>query len=148
MFVAAKGAPEAILDACRLSPEDAAAVLGEAATMAERGMRVLGVAKSQHGTQPLPDDPRALDLEFVGLVGLVDPLRPAVPQAMRECRSAGVRVIVITGDYPVTARAIARDAGLGRDPAVISGGELAAMTDDDLAARLATTNVFARVVPE
>ena len=147
LLVAAKGAPEAIVEACALAPSDAAAVLGEAQAMAESGMRVLGVASGTYADGALPDDPRTLQLAFAGLVGLVDPLRPTVPNAMRECRRAGVRVIVITGDYPVTARTIATEAGVSDDPVVVSGADVAAMSDEALAQRLAVTDVFARVVP-
>jgi Ca2+-transporting ATPase len=147
LLVAAKGAPEAIVAACALAPGEAEAVLHEATSMAASGMRVLGVARCEYGAAALPDDPRALPLAFVGLVGLVDPLRPSVPKAMRECRSAGVRVIVITGDFAVTARAIAREAGVSDDPVVVTGTQVDAMTDDEFAIRLATSDVFARVVP-
>jgi P-type Ca2+ transporter type 2C len=147
LLIAAKGAPEAIIEACALPPDEAASVLHDASVMAASGMRVLGVARGEQASDSLPDDPRALHLDFVGLVGLVDPLRPSVPEAMRECRNAGVRVIVITGDFAATAHAIAREAGVSEDPRVVSGTELAALSDDELAVRLATTDVFARVVP-
>jgi Ca2+-transporting ATPase len=147
LLVAAKGAPEAIVEACALSPGEAEAVLREATAMATAGMRVLGVARSNRRDEPLPDDPRELRLVFVGLVGLVDPLRASVPRAMGECREAGVRVVMITGDFAMTARAIAREAGVGDDPIVVTGADVDAMTDEQLVAGLAAADVFARVVP-
>lgn len=76
------------------------------------GLRVLGVARGSHAGDQLPDKQTGFDFEFMGLVGLADPLRPGVPDAVSDCRAAGIRVIMITGDYPATARAIASEAGL------------------------------------
>ncbi|MET0346753.1 MAG: cation-translocating P-type ATPase [Casimicrobiaceae bacterium] len=145
--VAAKGAPESIVELCGLRGPDATAVLDAARDMAGAGLRVLGVAKADRDGFALPDDPRELALQFVGLIGLADPLRPTVPQAMRECREAGVRVIMITGDFPVTALAIAVEAGLAEQPKLVSGADLDAMSEDELRNRLPQIDVFARVVP-
>jgi len=145
--IAAKGAPESIVRFCRLSAEEADSVLREATAMAASGLRVLGVAHAERDLVLLPSDPRELRPQFVALMGLADPLRPSVPQAMRECRRAGVRVIMITGDFPVTAYAIAREAGLADDPKLVSGAELDGMSDAQLGERLACVDVFARVVP-
>jgi Ca2+-transporting ATPase len=145
--VAAKGAPESVAALCRLSPADAASVERDAAAMARSGLRVLGVAKAERNAATLPSDPRELEPQFIGLIGLADPLRPVVPAAMRECRDAGIRVVMITGDFPATAAAIARESGLAAQPAIVSGAELDAMSDDELAARLPAIDVFARVVP-
>ena len=116
--------------------------------MAEEGLRVLGVARALFRHTALPDQQHDFDFEFVGLLGLADPLRPSVPGAIRECYSAGVRVIMITGDYPGTARNIALQIGLKRDDLVITGPELDEMPDDVLAERIRDVNIFARVVPE
>ena len=148
MTVASKGAPESIAALCGLPPAEAQRVLRDASAMAERGLRVLGLAKRELTVAPLPDDPRALAPTFVGLIGLADPLRPTVPAAMRECHEAGVRVVMITGDYPATAIAIARQAGLAELPRIVTGVDLDQMTDEALRTRLATIDVFARVVPE
>ncbi|HET7097106.1 MAG TPA: cation-translocating P-type ATPase [Casimicrobiaceae bacterium] len=145
--VATKGAPESIVELCGLAPKEAGDVLREAGAMARSGLRVLGIAAAEHQAVILPGHPRDLHLRFVGLVGLADPLRPSVPQAMRECHEAGVRVVMITGDFAVTARAIAREAGISAEPTLLSGAELDAMSDDELRARVADVDVFARVVP-
>jgi P-type Ca2+ transporter type 2C len=115
--------------------------------MASRGLRVLGVARASFRGDALPDSPREFAFAFLGLVGLADPLRASVPEAVRECRSAGIRVLMITGDYPETAAAIAREAGLDAR-GVISGDALDRMSEADLAREIATADVFARIMPE
>ena len=110
--VATKGAPEAVADLCHLSATERAAVSAQAARLADRGLRVLGVAKARHPVQDAwPGVQHDFDLEWLGLVALADPLRPEVPRAIAECRQAGIRVVMITGDHPRTARAIAAQAG-------------------------------------
>jgi Ca2+-transporting ATPase len=145
--VAVKGAPEAIARLCRLEADTRAAVLAEAQALAVRGMRVLAVARARYAGQDWPAGPEGFNFEWLGLVGLADPLRPAVPGAIQACRTAGISVVMITGDHPATAQAIAREAGL---PArnVVTGAELEAMDDGQLASALADTHVFARVRPE
>jgi P-type Ca2+ transporter type 2C len=147
--VAAKGAPEAVTQLCRLSPENREEIQRATATMAQAGLRVLAVAGGTVGPQDsLPDDQRAIHFELLGLVGLADPVRASVPAAVDECYRAGVRVIMITGDYPVTAQNIAAQIGLRDSDLVITGPEMAAMDDDQLRDRLARVNIFARVAPE
>lgn len=145
--VAAKGAPEAIARMCGLDPQARAKVLADAAALAARGMRVLAVAKARHPGDDWPASPEAFDFAWLGLVGLADPLRPAVPGAIQACRAAGISVVMITGDHPATAQAIAREAGLPSEK-VVTGTELDAMDNTQLAAALADTHVFARVRPE
>ncbi len=145
--LAAKGAPEAIADLCRLTPQERAGLATEVEALASAGLRVLGVASGVAGND-LPDDPRELPLHFIGLLGLEDPLRPAVPGAVAECRRAGIRVVMITGDYPVTAQSIARQAGLEFPEKVLTGPEIDRMSDESLAGEVAQVSVFARVVPE
>ena len=118
------------------------------ATLASQGLRVLGVARGVTRQGSLPEEHHDLSLELVGLLGLEDPLRPTVPAAVAECQAAGVRVVMITGDYPATAQSIARQAGLANCETVISGPELDRMSDEDLARRIRDVQVFARVVPE
>jgi Ca2+-transporting ATPase len=146
--IAAKGAPEAVADLCHLSPQRAAELAGQVAAMAEAGLRVLGVAKAQfHAADHLPPGQHDFPFEFVGLVGLADPIRPSVPAAIAECCAAGIRVVMITGDNPGTARNIARQIGLRNAEQVITGPELERMSDAELAGRIAEVGIFARVVP-
>lgn len=145
--VAAKGAPEAVARLCRLDGPARVRLVDAADAMAREGLRVLGVATARHESAELPPSHRDFTFVFRGLIGLADPLRASVADAVRECRAAGIRVAMITGDYPETARAIARHAGIPADRAV-SGAELSQMDAATLAARVADTSVFARIMPE
>ncbi len=145
-----KGALEVLLPMCDGVDRASALEAGEA--MAAEGYRVLAVASgvvSQEAAQKAaPDSLRYLRL--LGLVGLMDPVRPEVPAAVDRCRSAGVEVVMVTGDHPETARTIANQLGIGQGaPRVVSGRALAAAADDDaaFAALVEGTDVFARVEP-
>jgi Ca2+-transporting ATPase len=118
-----KGAPEAVMRLCRLDPQCMQRTIAVVEDMAQRGIRVLAVGKASVANEPLPDRQDGFAFGFVGLVGFSDPLRPEVPAAVAECRSAGVRVVMITGDHPATALAVARQAGLASDR-LITGAEL------------------------
>ena len=146
--IAAKGAPEAIADLCRLDQEARALLLERANEMAADGLRVLGVARASFIGDNLPTNQRDFEFRLIGLVGLADPVRPLVARAIRECYNAGVRVVMITGDYPVTAQSIARQIGLNSWQNVLTGAELRTMNDDELRRRVGVTNIFARMVPE
>jgi Ca2+-transporting ATPase len=146
-IVAAKGAPEAIADLCRLGAIDRDLMRRSVDEMARSGMRILGVAKAVFPVMDLPASQRDFTFEFLGLAGLSDPIRASVPEAMRKCRSAGIRVVMITGDYPVTALAIARQAGLEVGDA-ITGEDLQRLSDLELGERIKTATVFARIMPE
>jgi Ca2+-transporting ATPase len=148
LAIASKGAPEAIARLCHMTEEQKAALDAQVATLAADGLRVLGVALGRMQAAALPDEHHRLHLQFAGLLGLEDPLRATVPAAVGECRTAGIRVVMITGDYPATARSIARQAGLAHCDDVMTGPELDRISDEDLAARIRTVDVFARVVPE
>ena len=145
-LIAAKGAPEAIAELCRLDDVGRTALREAVDLMANRGMRVLGVAEARATDAALPETQRLFSYSLLGLVGLSDPLRAAVPAAIAECRRAGIRVVMITGDYPATARFIADSAGLG-DGEQLSGEELRMLDDKALAERLGTVSVFARIMP-
>ena len=146
--IAAKGAPEAIADLCHLDATARQDLDGWINTMAADGLRVLGVARASFSIPRLPDGQHDFPFAFVGLVGFADPVRPQVADAVRECSTAGIRVIMITGDYPLTAQNIARQIGLADDTRYITGPELDAMDDGELRKRIHSVNVFARVVPE
>jgi len=132
-----------------LRPARAAAIAEQVLAMANDGLRVIGVASATFAAPRLPDDQHVFDFQFLGLLGLHDPVRPEVPDAVAQCHAAGIRVVMITGDHPATARAIARQAGIA-DMAggVMSGLELAELDDTALRARLIDTNVFCRIAPE
>jgi len=146
--VAAKGAPEAIADLCHFDSAQSEALSRDVAVMASRGLRVLAVAEGRVKPDDLPSGHHDVRFTFLGLIGLADPVRAEVPAAIRECYRAGVRVIMITGDYPATAQSIGRQIGLHRPEAIISGPELKEISEEELAARIHDVNIFVRVVPE
>jgi Ca2+-transporting ATPase len=146
-LVAMKGAPETVVRLCRLDAAPASQALAAAAAFASRGMRVLGVARGVYDRNMVGQEPEARELQFLGLVGLADPLRPDVPDAVRECQDAGVRVLMVTGDHPSTGRAIAQQAGIA-DGETLAGSELDRLSDEALARRIEKVSVFARVRPE
>jgi Ca2+-transporting ATPase len=148
--VAAKGAPETIAALCALAPDEAKCVLDAASRMAERGLRVLAVASATWSGDraTLPLSPRGFRFEWRGLVGLADPLRDGVPAAVAEAQAAGVRIVMLTGDHPETAKAIAAQAGLARSAVVVTGDALARLGEEEFAATVASVDVFARVRPE
>jgi Ca2+-transporting ATPase len=147
--VAAKGAPEAVVDLCHLNAAQRLRIAAVVDELAAQGLRVLAAARGSFAGQDWPASEHAFDFEFIGLLGLADPVRPEVPAAVAECRAAGIRVVMITGDYPATARAIAHQAGLAdRDGDVLSGDDITALSDAALRERMATVSVCARIAPE
>ena len=157
-LVATKGAPEAVARLCGLGESETAALLARVERLAASGLRVLAVAEGRWDASPAPAHQTSFALDLVGLVGFADPLRPTVPAAIAEAHRAGIRVVMITGDHPETARAIATRAGIGRGidrpvgiaegpVAVLTGPEIAAMDDAALAAAARSIDVYARVMP-
>ncbi|HSE38076.1 MAG TPA: cation-translocating P-type ATPase [Blastocatellia bacterium] len=146
--IAAKGAPEAIFDLCHFDESQLERITAQVVSLANEGLRVLGVARSYFRQTGLPTEQHDFDFEFLGLVGLTDPVRPTVPEAIRECYGAGVRVVMITGDYAGTASNVANQIGLTPGAEIITGPELDGMSDFELQRRISSTNIFARVVPE
>jgi len=147
-LIAAKGSPEAIVDLCHLDAERSALIADQVLAMAADGLRVLGVAQATFAPTVLPGLQHDFDFRFLGLVGLEDPVRPDVPQAIAECQAAGIRVVMMTGDHPATAISVAKQAGLSTDAPVITGTELATLSDAELDARLVATHIFCRVQPD
>ena len=147
-LLATKGAPEAVADLCHLPQAERDEIQRQVMLMAERGLRVLGVAKGHWQGEERPQSQHDFSFTFLGLVGFIDPPRPEVPAAITECRAAGVRVIMMTGDHPTTARAIARQVGLSERPEVITGPEIAVLSDDVLRERMRQVDICARLQPE
>jgi Ca2+-transporting ATPase len=146
-LAAAKGAPEAIIKLCRLDATEADRLMGAVARFAEAGLRVLAVAVCPT-TDGFPEAPEAAAFQFEGLIGFRDPIRAEVPRALAEARRAGVRVVMITGDHPATALAVARQAGLDASGGVLQGQALAELPFPSLREQLREVNVFARIAPE
>ena len=144
--VAAKGAPETMIRLCRLDLDQAAFQMAQVRQLAEKGLRVLAVARASH-QGAWPAQPDAFAFEWLGLIGLADPLRTGAAAAVAQCRRAGLRVVMITGDYPLTAQAIARDAGLDASR-IITGTQIDAATDLQLKKMVDDVQVFARTLPQ
>jgi Ca2+-transporting ATPase len=147
-LIAAKGAPEAIADLCHMDKANREEVERKVQTMARDGLRVLGVARAAFTKKNLPDEQHDFSFEFLGLMGFADPLRRHVRESVCECYRGGVRVVMITGDYPATAQSIAKQIGLKPPEDVITGPELDTMDDATLQQRIRSVNIFARVAPE
>ncbi len=143
-----KGAPEAIFHLCKMNERDKVNYLNQVNEMAKKGCRVIAVASAIWTKETLPESQEDFDFTFMGLVGLEDPIRPEVPQAIRECNEAGIKVIMITGDFPATASSIATQIGLKSPNQVITGSELNLMDEVELQERIKSVNVFARIIPE
>ncbi|GAK50063.1 cation transport ATPase [Candidatus Moduliflexus flocculans] len=147
--IAAKGSPEAIANLCHFDTTQTQELARAINRMANEGLRVLGVAKSRfEKTSDLPAEQHDFPFEFLGLIALADPIRQTVPQAVQECYTAGIRVVMITGDYPGTAQNIAQQIGLTPSDQFITGPELERMSEEELRQRIKHVNIFARVVPE
>ena len=147
-IIAAKGAPEAIADLCHYDTQEMQALDERINVMASDGLRVLGVAKASFTRTRLPGEQHDFTFTFLGLVGFADPVRPQIKEAVSECYSAGIRVFMITGDYPLTAMNIARQIGLAVADRCITGAELEPMGTEDLRQHIGSFTIFARVVPE
>ncbi len=143
-----KGSPEAIIELCKISSEERNRLLIQAKNIAKKGQRVLGVASAEWIGGEIPEDQRAFKFEFIGFIGFEDPIREEVPQAIRECYSAGIKVIMITGDYPETAKSIAAQAGMHSNENVLTGSDLKDMGEEELKLKIKSVNIFARIVPE
>ncbi len=145
---AAKGSPEAVLSLCRLDSAESELWMQRVQQLASDGLRLLGVASASASEDALPESQSGFDFRFLGLIALADPIRETVPAAIRECHRAGIRVIMITGDYVGTARSIGRQIGLRNLGNIITGTDLDAMSDADLQEQIRGVSIFARVVPE
>jgi Ca2+-transporting ATPase len=147
-FIATKGAPEAIIDLCHMPEDKKKETFAAVEKMASDGYRVLGVARSFFTKKDLPEVQHDFQFEFIGLLGLSDPIRPSVKAAIDECYKAGIKVVMITGDYPVTAMNIGKQIGLKNPEKYISGTELDGLSEEELRNRIKDVSIFARVVPE
>lgn len=145
--VVMKGAAEHVPLLCRLPPSEIEGIVNRAHELAANGLRVLAVAECSWTGDVLPDDPAEYPFVFRGLIGLEDPVRASVPEAIDRARKAGITVKMITGDYPATALSIARQSGIDGHEA-ITGTALADASEAEAARLVEQTHVFARVRPE
>lgn len=156
-----KGAPDVVLKKCKfafvngetvpMTDEILQNIAADNKRMADKALRVLALALKKYDSAPADLDPEALefDLVFVGLTGMIDPIRPEVKDAIEECRLAGIRPVMITGDHKDTAVAIGRELGIIADPSqAILGADLDKFTDEELIEEVTKYSVYARVQPE
>lgn len=146
--VAVKGAPETVIGLCRVDAQTRAELLDRVASHAGNGLRILAVARGTYEGTSFPETSHGFELGLLGLIGLADPLRDDVPGALAECTRAGIRVVMITGDHPGTALAIASQAGFDIYAGVLTGAELESLSDEELRSRARSVNIYARAKPE
>ncbi|MBY0414108.1 MAG: HAD-IC family P-type ATPase, partial [Bdellovibrionales bacterium] len=147
LIVGAKGAPEAIIDLCHLSGNQSSEIKTQVDRMANQGLRIIGVAKAYQTSNLLPEKQHDFEFTFLGLIGIADPIRSGIEEAVSECYSAGIRVIMLTGDYPLTASSIAKKIGLQNPEEVTTGDQFANLTDKELVVLTKRMSVFSRVMP-
>lgn len=143
-----KGAPEAILKLCRLSNLEISKHTQTVQELAQKGYRVIAAAKCNFQDNVLPENQSGFNFSFLGFVGFEDPIRTEVPEAMKVCIDAGIRVIMITGDYPATAKSIASQIGLPHNENILTGTDLKKLSIDQLKDKIKDTQIFARIIPE
>jgi Ca2+-transporting ATPase len=146
--VAAKGAPEAIFELCHLDRRSIESLATAATMLAAQGLRVLGVAKAPFAQRALPGDQHDFKFEFLGLIGFTDPVRETVPAAIDQAQAAGIRVVMITGDYPATAVNVAQQIGLRSAESYLTGSDLGEMNVGELRDGVKHVGIFCRVVPD
>ncbi len=148
LYAAVKGAPEAVMALADVAPAERARLDALIDAASDDGLRILGVGGAVVDPNALTDSQRDLRIRLLGFAGLQDPVGPGVPEAVAECARAGVRTVMITGDYPGTALAIARDAGISIDRGHLTGADIETLSETDLAEAARSVSVFARMVPE
>jgi Ca2+-transporting ATPase len=146
--IATKGAPEAIAKLCDLDKNASKKLISQASKMAKEGLRVLGVAIGKSASKTLPDSQSDFNFALVGLIGFHDPVRETVPAAVAQAKEAGISVKMITGDFPQTASAIAKAAGLDMSEKVLTGAQMAKMNDEELSEIVTSINIYARMMPK
>lgn len=143
--IGAKGAVEAIIDLCHLPPEEASLIENEMTQFASSGLRVIAVARAYANS--LPEKQHDLNFTFMGLIGLADPIRGDARDAVLECQEAGVKVLMITGDHPATAKSIGKQIGLMNPEKVLTGKEIEKMDDQELLKKLHEIHIYCRMKP-
>lgn len=147
-YIAAKGAPEAIMRLCHMGAEQTQKWLKQIEELASQGLRVLGVAQANWDQSSLPEQPENFDFSWLGLLGFLDPIREEAQQTIEACHKAGIRVMMLTGDHPQTALAIAKEVGLSVENGSLTGVDIDGLSDDALKERLRVVEVCSRVSPQ
>ena len=150
ILVATKGSPEAILKLCNLEPLQRQKIEEQIICYTSQGIRILGVAKASFtktAASSWPDSINQFNFKWLGFIGFADPIRPEVPNAIKLCKTAGIKVTMITGDHLLTAKMIAKQAGITETRAM-SGMDLKSLNDEELAKEIKDVNIFARINPD
>ncbi|MBS0288009.1 MAG: cation-translocating P-type ATPase [Proteobacteria bacterium] len=145
-LVATKGSPETIMKLCHLNDKSIQEISAALSIMAQKGLRILAVAKGHCDQTNIPQTHDDLTLNFIGLIGLSDPLRANIPESVKECHEAGIKVVMITGDYPLTAITIGKQAGLSVS-SLLTGEDLNLLSESELKEKMLHTEICARVSP-
>ncbi len=145
-IVAAKGSPEAIIDLCHLENTDKEKIKDQVDQMALIGLRILAIAEAKFKGTKWPLIEHDFNFKFHGLIGLADPLRPEITKSIIECHNAGIKILMITGDYPITAKSIAMKAGMTIQN-ILTGDKIDSLNDHELEEALKNTNICARTTP-
>jgi len=146
-LVATKGAPEHILEICKMNKINRSFWLAKVTQMASQGQRVLALAQAVPTNKVLSANAKDYNYEFLGLLGFIDPVKPDVESAVNQCHLAGVRVVMITGDYPATACYVGRTIGIKSPDMYLTGEDLNHLTRRELLKKIAQTNIFCRIIP-
>jgi P-type Ca2+ transporter type 2C len=147
IYAYTKGAPEAVIGLCQLSADEKEVIKKNLHEMASEGLRVLAIASKKLDTTLFPESQAELKLDFIGLLGFEDAIRPEVPEAVKNCQNAGIRVIMITGDFPETAISIGKQIGIAHTQ-VLTGAELSDLSDQDLKEKIKGISILARIKPD
>lgn len=143
---AMKGAPEVVAKLCGFSTEEIDHIKRQVNAMAEKGYRIIGIAEA-HVSETRSNELESIPWTWQGLIGFEDPIRPEVPNAIKTLEKAGIRIIMITGDYPATAKNIAHQIGLNAARTLLEGDDIEALSDDELQGKIQTVGIFARTSP-
>lgn len=147
-LIASKGSPEAVLDLCHINGKKKQEILQVVHELSEKGLRIIGVAEAVFAKDELPRNQHDFAFRFIGLLGFIDPPRKTAPAAVAEAQAAGIRVVMITGDYPGTTQFIAKKIGIEKPEKFITGEEMEKVSAKKLQNMIKETNIFARVMPE
>ncbi|MCL4378315.1 MAG: cation-translocating P-type ATPase [Actinobacteria bacterium] len=147
-IISTKGSPESIADLCHFNDKQRNNLKVSIGNMTKNGLRILGVAQASFRKTGLPEGQHDFDFNFIGLIGFSDPIRPTVIASIKKAYDAGIRIIMLTGDYPQTAIYVANEIGLKNPSQYITGEELEKMDAERLKDKIKTVNLFARITSE
>lgn len=147
-IIACKGSPEKILMVSNLSEEEKNKIISVVNEFASKGLRVLGVSKANSQGSDFPEEQSKFDWKFLGLIALSDPAKKNISHVINDFYNSGIEVKMITGDFPATAKSIAKEIGIKNSDEILTGEQIINMTDKELEGKVGELNIFARMLPE